>query len=332
MTASRLSATCLFLIAVIMTAAALSYTRSMMIPFAFSFFFSLILRPAVIFLQKRLRIPRTGGVILVLAVVVVCLGLFTQVIKSTVIDIISSIDIYQERLESAVNSFVSTALANRFGLDRAQILGIFREMPFLTFVQNLTGQAVSLFSNILLVLVFVFFILSGQNKSYAYSTSLATAIDLQIRRYLLTKLVSSLITATLVGGVLALLGVDLALMFGFFTFILNFIPTIGSIIATLLPIPVVLLQFSSYLPMALAIAVPAGVQFAIGTVIEPKILGRNLDLHPVTILMSLMFWGIIWGVVGMFLAVPIMAALKLILEKFTATRFMADMMSGRISL
>lgn len=331
-TASKLSATCLFLIAVILSAAALNYTRAMMIPFAFSFFLSLILSPAVVFLQKKLRLPRILVVVLVLCILVVCMVLFTQIIKNTVLDIISGIDIYQTRLERAMQSFVETPLASTFELKREQVVDLFRKIPFLTYVQNITGQAVSLASNIVLVLVFVFFILSGQNKSYVYNTSLATAIDLQIRRYLLTKLISSTITCLLVGGVLALLGVDLAVMFAFFTFVLNFIPTIGSIVATLLPIPVVLLQFDSVLPVILSIGIPTAIQFIIGTVFEPKILGRNLDMHPVTILMSLMFWGIIWGVVGMFLAVPIMAALKLILEKFEATKFMSDLMSGRFTL
>lgn len=327
----KLSATCLFIIAVILTAAALNYTSAMMIPFAISFFFSLILRPAVVFLQKRLRLPRIIVVILVLILSAFILTLFTQLLKNTVLDVFDSIDIYQARLSSAVDSLLSLPLAATLGLDKAQILNVFNNLPVLTYVQNLTGHAVSIASNLLLVFVFVFFILSGQSKTYVYNTSLGTAIDLQIRRYLVTKLASSGITGLLVGTVLGALGVDLYLMFGVFTFILNFIPTIGSIVATLLPIPVVILQFDSLIPTVLALSIPTAIQFLIGTVIEPKILGRNLDMHPVTILMSLIFWGLIWGIVGMFLAVPIMAALKLILEKFEGTKFIADLMSGRVN-
>ena len=328
---AKLTATCLFVLTVMLTAAALNYTRAMMIPFAISIFFSLMLRPAVLFLQNKLRLPRVIVVLLVLSLTIILLVIFAQVVKNTVFDIINGIDVYWLRLQRAIDSILSTEIASYLNIDKTQVLSVLRNLPFLDYVQNLTGRAVSIVSNTILVLVFVFFILSGQNKSYVYNTTLATAIDLQIRRYIFTKFMSSAITGLAVGLALWVMGVDLAVMFGFFTFLLNFIPTVGSIVATLLPIPVVLLQFDSLLPAVLAIFIPAGIQFFIGTFIEPKILGRNLDMHPVTILMSLMFWGIIWGPVGMFLAVPIMAAIKLTLEKFKATKSVSDLMSGRIS-
>ncbi|MDA9951507.1 AI-2E family transporter [Oligoflexaceae bacterium] len=328
---AKLTATCLFVLTVMLTAAALSYTRAMMIPFAISIFFSLMLKPAVLFLQNKLRLPRVIIVLLVLSISIVFLVIFTQAVKNTVLDILTGIDVYSIRLQRAIDTVLSTDIAAGLDIDKTRVLSVLRNLPFLDYVQNLTGQAVSIVSNTILVLVFVFFILSGQNKSYAYNTTLATAIDLQIRRYILTKFVSSAVTGFAVGLTLWILDVDLAVMFGFFTFLLNFIPTIGSIVSVILPIPVILLQFDSLLPTVLAIVIPTGIQFFIGTFIEPKILGRNLDMHPVTILMSLMFWGIIWGPVGMFLAVPIMAAVKLILEKFKATKSVSDLMSGRIS-
>ena len=100
----------------------------------------------------------------------------------------------------------------------------------------------------------------------------------------------------LVGTVLAVLGIDLALVFGLFAFLLNFIPSVGSLIATLLPLPIVLMSPDvSVLVAVLAIGVPGGIQFTIGNVLEPKIMGDALDLHPVAILMALILWGMLWA-------------------------------------
>ena len=128
-----------------------------------------------------------------------------------------------------------------------------------------------------------------------------------------------------------MLGVDLAMVFGLFAFLLNFIPSIGSIIATLLPVPVVLMSPSLSMPAAImAIAIPGVIQFSVGNVIEPKIMGDELDLHPVTILLTLIVWGMLWGIAGMLLATPITAVMKILFSKNELTAPIADIMAGRL--
>jgi AI-2 transport protein TqsA len=119
-------------------------------------------------------------------------------------------------------------------------------------------------------------------------------------------------------------------MFGLLTFLLNFIPTIGSIIATLLPLPIVLLQFDSPVKWLVVILIPAAIQGIVGNFIEPKLFSDSLDLHPASILLALTFWGIIWGPVGMFLAVPIIVVLKIAMARIPATRPIAELMAGRL--
>ena len=99
---------------------------------------------------------------------------------------------------------------------------------------------------------------------------------------------------------------------GVMAFLLNFIPSVGSVVSTLLPLPIALIQFDSMTVVALVILLPGIVQFTIGTVIEPLFMGEGLDLHPVTILISLVVWGVIWGVVGMLLAAPITAIVRIV--------------------
>lgn len=121
-------------------------------------------------------------------------------------------------------------------------------------------------------------------------------------------------------------------MFGLLTFLLNFIPTIGSIIATLLPLPIVLLQFDSPVKWLAVLLIPAAIQGVVGNFIEPKLFSDSLDLHPASILLALTFWGIIWGPVGMFLAVPILVVMKIAMARIPATRPFAELLAGRLPL
>jgi AI-2 transport protein TqsA len=155
--------------------------------------------------------------------------------------------------------------------------------------------------------------------------------ELRIKRYIATKAASSFATGFLVGLVLLLLDVPLALAFGLFAFLLNFIPSIGSIVATLLPLPVVVVTPEIGTATAVAaIVVPGLIQITIGNFIEPTVMGESLDMHPVAILLSLILWGMLWGVVGMILSVPIMAVVKIVCERFQGSRPVSDLLAGRM--
>ena len=148
--------------------------------------------------------------------------------------------------------------------------------------------------------------------------------------FVLAKVLLSVLTGVLAGVTLAILGVELAFVFGFFAFLLNFIPSLGSLIATLLPLPIVLLSPDlSTAVKVLAFVIPGSIQFVIGNIMEPKIMGSSLDLHPVTILTSLIFFGMLWGVVGMLLAAPITAVIKILCERLEITRPVAELLAGR---
>jgi AI-2 transport protein TqsA len=191
--------------------------------------------------------------------------------------------------------------------------------------------AMNVVSNGALVLIFMIFMIMGRRPSTVPTGGILGEVQSRVRRYIITKVVVSAMTGVLVGATFMILRVDFALTFGFLAFLLNFIPNIGSVIATLLPVPVVLLSDDlSTTYKILAIAVPGCIQFAVGNVIEPKILGQSLDLHPVTVLISLIIFGMIWGIVGMFLAAPITAIIKILCEKIDITAPVADVLAGRL--
>jgi len=195
------------------------------------------------------------------------------------------------------------------------------------FAKGLTGHFLGLIGNFFLILIFLMFLLLGQAKSGPLPGVLGE-INIKVSRYIWTKFSLSLVTAILVGSVLALIGLDLAFMFAVLVFLLNFIPSVGSVISSLLPLPVALLQFGMSWQFIVIFAVPGLFQFAIGNVLEPKLMGKSLGLHPVTILFFLLFWGAVWGVPGMFLAVPITAILKVVFEQFPGTQPIAKLFAG----
>ena len=128
--------------------------------------------------------------------------------------------------------------------------------------------------------------------------------------------------------VLSLLGVDFALLWGTLVFILNFIPTIGSIVATVPPIAITFFQFGSIGKTIVVAILLIATQLIVGNILEPKIMGRGLKLSPMVVLLSLIFWGWIWGIPGMLLSVPLTAAIRIGMEQLDSTRTIAELISS----
>lgn len=202
---------------------------------------------------------------------------------------------------------------------RAEIGNVLRQM--------LSGL-LAVLSQGLVVLIFLAFLLIGRDPGEKRPSGYWAEVEGGVRRYLQVKVAVSAMTGILVGTVLTILDVDLALVFAVFAFLLNFVPNIGSVIASLLPVPVVLVSDLSTLEVFLAIGIPAAIQFTVGNFLEPRWMGRSLDIHPIVVLLALIFWGTIWGMVGVILAVPVTMALKILLEKAEATSPVARWMSG----
>ena len=154
-------------------------------------------------------------------------------------------------------------------------------------------------------------------------------INQQIAAYLEVKIFVSLGTATLVTLLLKFLEVDLALLWGALTFLLNFIPSIGSIIATIPPVITVLLQFQSPTLTIVVALVLGAIQVTIGSIIEPKIMGNKLGLSPLVVLLSLVFWGWIWGPIGMILAAPVMSMIRIVCDNIPTLRPISVFMSEK---
>ena len=319
----------LMVLAAVAAAVALIYTRKVMVPFVLAIFLMYIVSPIVDFLRVRLRAPKAVSILVALLVVVGLLTLLSLLITTSVRGLSEGAPIYRARLTSLAQAGLS--VIDRLGLDLSQdqVLTAIRELPVLDMVRQTAGGVVGLVSNGILVLIFVIYLLAGRQPN-EHRTGFYAEADQKIRRYLVTKVATSTATGLLTGTILWLFGLDLALVFGVLAFFLNFIPSVGSIIATLLPIPMAMVQFDSFWMIAGIILAPGAVQMTIGNGIEPVLMGEGLDLHPVTILLALVFWGLIWGVVGMFLAAPITAVLRIVFDRFETTRPVAGLLAGRL--
>lgn len=149
-----------------------------------------------------------------------------------------------------------------------------------------------------------------------------------IRSYLTIKTLVSLLTGVLSYIVLSLFDVNYPAFWGFIIFLLNYIPTIGSMIGVIFPALLTLVQFDSYLPFLGVTIVLTAVQFTIGNILEPYLMGNRLNLSGLVIIISLAVWGAIWGITGMILSVPLMVILLIILAALPSTRPIAILLSS----
>ncbi len=313
-------------------AAALYWLAPVLIPFVLALFISMGLAMVVRWLVQRAKFPRHLALPLTLVLGVGALTGLGAVISGSVAQLAANGPEYAAQLSQLIDRVLAFVPAewSTLGGDSASVL---REIPVSAvgdLLARTTNAVLNLLSQSLLVLIFVIFLLVG-SSSDAPPEGTFGEIRRSVESYLFSKIVISAFTGLLVGMTLGLLGVPLAMAFGVLAFLLNFIPNVGSLIATLLPLPVVMVspEISAGAAIA-AIAVPAAIQGLMGNVIEPKWMGDSLDLHPIAILISLIFWGMLWGIVGMLLATPITAVVKIFLQKFEGSRPVAELMAGRM--
>jgi AI-2 transport protein TqsA len=218
-----------------------------------------------------------------------------------------------------------TSVAAWLGEDvAAGIVAAFEDIDLAAYIRALAGSAGYSLATAILIVLYVGFLFAERAH---FTSKLANlfpdadraervegifrSITASVHRYVLIKTVVSVLTGILVYIVLELFGLEFAETWAILAVFLNFIPNIGSIIATAIPTLAALVQFDSWTPVLLIFATIGTIQFSVGNLIEPGLMGRSLNLSPFVIILSLTFWGAIWGIVGMFLAVPIMVMLMI---------------------
>lgn len=201
---------------------------------------------------------------------------------------------------------------------------------FMHFIQYISEGIPSLLGSAVMMMIFMFFLLLGDAQIGLEKPTIWLEIERKIRSYIVTKTVISALTGVAVGFALWMFDIPLAFVFGMLACLLNFIPNVGPLLMCVLPLPLIVLDPDlSLASMITVIVLVSAIEFVSGNVVETKIMGDSFELHPVVVLLTLMLWGMIWDLPGMFLATPITAAMKILLEKFEYTRPVAEMMAGR---
>lgn len=318
---------CLMIMALVSIGFVLIYTKKILIPFVISVFIYFSLVPLMNFLKDKCHFPKWLSLGVILGICISGFSLLGLFVSHSISDFFIETSKYKSTIESFINEINQFLISKNIPFNMNNFKNELTSIPIASSIRQFSGGFFNLIGNIILVSIITLFLITGEEIK---TNKFVNEIKTKISRYVFTKILVSLITAILIGAVLLFVGSDLVLLFALLTFIFNFIPSVGSIVATLLPVPVLFLQFGLGWKFAVVISLCGLIQFIIGNVIEPKIMGENLELHPISILLFLIFWGLIWGVPGMFLAVPITAVVKIIFSKIESTKEISNILEGRL--
>jgi len=289
------------------------------------------------------QVPRLGTVLppwLRLAVALGIIGLmmylFGRMTSQNIAEVTAAAPRYQDNLKGLLAD-LSVMLGLEQTLDLGRLVGQIE-------IRDLVPQVAAAVSNLVgqagLMLVYVLFLLIEQHRfdrklsamlpdpeRERWVRTLLAKIQSDIQTYLWIKTLTSLLTGAVSYAVLELVGVDYAAFWAVIIFLLNYIPTIGSLLGVAFPAALALVQFGTPVPFLVVVGVLVAVQVVIGNVIEPRMMGRSLNMSPLVVILSLVIWGQMWGVVGMFLCVPLTGMILIVLSYFPSTRWVAVLLS-----
>ncbi len=315
--------------------------RSFLIPVAVALvLFNLLTALISHIAQVRLggwSIPRPLAVAIGLAVIVYLPFLITSVLSSQIDSVIAASPHYVARVQSLV-----TAAGEYFGRNLADDLrAALTDINVGARIPGLLGSAGSMLTSITLIALYVAFMFVESRAFHAKFERLfpdperaakvrtvADSISRSVQRYFAIKLFVSALTAGAAYAVMRLVGLDFAETWALLAFLLNFIPNIGPAVATIIPSLVALVQFETPVPFLIVAIGISAIQIIVGSFIEPPLMGRSLNLSPLVIILSLTFWAFVWGIVGMFLSVPIMVMVLIVCSHVPTWRPVAVLLSG----
>ncbi|UCF67999.1 MAG: AI-2E family transporter [Acidobacteriota bacterium] len=321
----------------IIVVAGLQAAAALLRPFLVSLFLSILSLPLLTGLQ-RLRIPRPISVLLTMTAVVLVFVGIGLLVGGSLNGFIEAAPRYRERLEQ-LGGLVSQQLTQR-GIDvrdlfDGQKLNLGVVFDFMT--GSLLAIAAVLSNTVMVLLTMVFILLEAagfpDKLRLAFGRpepALARfrAITEEVQRYLAIKTMISLATGLVVTGWLWLLGVDFPLLWGLIAFVMNYIPNLGSILAAIPPVLLATVQIGIGRAIVVAIGY-AVINISLGTLVEPQLMGRRLGLSPLVVFFSLVFWGWVWGPIGMLLSVPLTMILKIMMENSVEFRWIAILLDDR---
>ncbi len=312
----------------IVVVAGMRAAESLIVPFLLSLFIAVICTPPLMWLKNK-GLPNGVAMLVVIAVIVICSVLIGAIVGSSISAFRGDLPEYQIRLTELTGQLFTYLESLGLSIDIAQLREGFNPSAALSMAGNTLAQLGNMMTNAFLILLTVVFILAEEVgftqklKVLGNTEKTLNAIDMfsnGVNQYVAIKTLMSLLTGFLIMVWLWILGVDYFILWGMLAFLLNFVPTLGSIIAA---VPAVLLAVVQ-LGVGEALLTGLGfllVNFGVGNVLEPKIMGKGLNLSTLVVFLSLVFWGWVLGPIGMLLSIPLTMTVKIATESFEDTRW-----------
>ncbi|RKX82880.1 MAG: AI-2E family transporter [Spirochaetes bacterium] len=323
---NRIETILLGIIALILLGAVMKLASSVMLPLVIAGILAVTLSPLINIFHTKLHIPRNLAVVIVIGVVFLVVFLIILFIQSSIGAFIDEYPKYYSRF-SVLNSTLVKFIEEKSGVSYDFFGQIEWSGTLLRYLGSFSSSLVSFASSGLVIMIFLIFmllenpfapkklILAFKADNGARISKILNRITSQVVKYLNLKFFISIGTGILVWFSLFIIGLDFAPMWGVFAFLLNFIPSVGSMILMVITILMGFIQFYPEPGRIIAVIITmVGIQTIIGNFIDPRLQASRLDISPIVILFSLVFWGWIWGIVGMFLAVPLTVIVQIVCQ------------------
>jgi len=313
----------------------LKNAQSVILPLIIAWLLSFLIGPAINFMTAR-KIPTTLAAFIILILLLGIFYLSFTFLYARFSAFVVAYPKYHTRFTELI-----AVVTGKWNLQFDPLAGINWGQSIGRFLASFSRSIFVFISQLVLVSIFLFFILLGKPyfrfkilKSFSAEDAdqiarITFSITAQIRRYLSLQFLISFTTGVLVWLALEIIGVDFAVTWGALAFFLNFIPTVGSIMASIPPILLALVQFyPSIWPGVITLLSVVTIQMGMGNALAPKVMGDQLNLSPVVVLLSLLFWGWLWGIVGALISIPIAAAIKIVCENIETLQPISVMMGS----
>jgi AI-2 transport protein TqsA len=301
------------------------WTRSVIIPLVIAIFITMIINRIDATIASALKVRRLRWFTKLSAMVAILGVLFGLVMAAVVsgTDIAARLPEYEARLSAALSESQTVQRILSWGSDKG-LLEQLKQVPIGAMVSDFLASLLSLVSNFVLVVIFTGFLVSS---SSAFSGVLGE-MNKKMGAYISIKALVCFLTGLTAYVLCRAFGIDFALFWALLAFVLNFIPVVGSIVASVPPIVLGIIQVESKTAVVFFVLSLILVNTLLGQVLEPKLMGTRLSLKPVAILLGLVFWGLLWGIPGMFLATPLMVLLRILASHFNFSRSFERLLSS----
>lgn len=306
----------------------LVYAKTILMPFTIAVCLAMVLNTIAQWMKQHWKVPYWLGVLIGIVFFLSAAALSIIFVSNSIYSFIDGLNNYTDKLNATLAWFVEMAQKAGIKINDQFVSESLSRLPLFNMVRSMGGIVVSFISNTALVSLFLIFLFMG--RSSQEKNTLTSSIEKHISYYLIIKLLVSLLASLVTWLILKATGAEMAGMFAVLTLVLNFIPNIGPFIATSLPMPVLFLQYGLDWHIIAAILLLTTAHFIIGNILETKWLGKGMDLNPLIVIASLIFWALVWGAMGALLAVPLTSIVKMILQRSEPTKPFAEILAGRL--